>query len=170
MSKLGLALSGGGLRATLFHLGVVRFLRDAGLLGEVTHIVSVSGGSILGAHLALNWDRYNGSEADFEGVASKILDFVQSDARNRIARRIPFLFPVRFLRRVGLRGPSRAVTPTGLLERLYAKHLYGDARVHQLPEVAGAAPPDHEHERGQSLLVHEGRPDHAASDERGIQG
>ena len=55
MPRLGLALSGGGLRATLFHLGVVRFLRDAGLLGEVTHIVSVSGGSILGAHLALNW-------------------------------------------------------------------------------------------------------------------
>ena len=30
--RLGLALSGGGFRATLFHLGVVRFLRDAGLL------------------------------------------------------------------------------------------------------------------------------------------
>jgi predicted acylesterase/phospholipase RssA len=59
MLRLGLALSGGGLRATLFHLGVVRFLRDAGLLGDVTHLVSVSGGSILGAHLALNWERYN---------------------------------------------------------------------------------------------------------------
>jgi hypothetical protein len=32
MSKLGLALSGGGFRATLFHLGVVRFLRDVGAL------------------------------------------------------------------------------------------------------------------------------------------
>ena len=49
MPRLGLALSGGGLRATLFHLGVVRFLRDAGLLRDITHIVSVSGGSILGA-------------------------------------------------------------------------------------------------------------------------
>ena len=135
MPRLGLALSGGGLRATLFHLGVVRFLRDAGVLGEVTHIVSVSGGSILGAHLALNWGRYNGSEADFDAAASKILNFVQSDARNQIARRIPFLLPFRQLRRVAFRGTSRAVTPTGLLERLYAKHLYGDARVHQLPET-----------------------------------
>ena len=134
MPRLGLALSGGGLRATLFHLGVVRFLRDAGLLGEVTHIVSVSGGSILGAHLALNWARYNGSAAEFEAAASKIIDFVQSDARNQIARRMPFLVPIRLLRRFAIRGPSRTVTPTGLLEKLYAKHLYGDARVHQLPE------------------------------------
>jgi predicted acylesterase/phospholipase RssA len=135
MPRLGLALSGGGLRATLFHLGVVRFLRDADLLGQVTHIVSVSGGSILGAHLALNWGRYTGSEADFEGAASKILDFVQSDARNQIARRIPFLLPLRYLRLLALRGTSRTVTPTGLLEKLYAKSLYGDARVHQLPET-----------------------------------
>src|SRR5262249_61902601 len=63
MSRLGLALSGGGLRATLFHLGVVRFLRDAGLLRDVTHVVSVSGGSILGGHLALNREHYNGSAA-----------------------------------------------------------------------------------------------------------
>ena len=28
--NIGLALSGGGFRATLFHLGLVRFLRDAG--------------------------------------------------------------------------------------------------------------------------------------------
>lgn len=57
----------------------------------------VSGGSILGAHLALNWERYNGSAADFEAAASKILDFVRFDARNHIARRIPFLAPFRFL-------------------------------------------------------------------------
>jgi predicted acylesterase/phospholipase RssA len=135
MPRLGLALSGGGLRATLFHLGVVRFLRDAGSLRDVSHIVSVSGGSIIGAHLALNWDRYNGSEADFDDVASKIIGFVRSDARNQIARRIPFLVPLRLLQRLTFRGRSRTFTPTGLLERLYAKHLYGDARVHQLPEA-----------------------------------
>ena len=48
MPRLGLALSGGGLRATLFHLGVVRFLRDAGLLRDITPIVSVSGGASSG--------------------------------------------------------------------------------------------------------------------------
>jgi predicted acylesterase/phospholipase RssA len=70
MAKLGLALSGGGFRATLFHLGVVRFLRDAGALRDVTDIASVSGGSILAAHLVLNWDQYNGDEQRFTEAAS----------------------------------------------------------------------------------------------------
>ena len=35
MPRLGLALSGGGFRATLYHLGVVRFLRDAGELQKL---------------------------------------------------------------------------------------------------------------------------------------
>lgn len=135
MPRLGLALSGGGLRATLYHLGVVRFLRDAGLLREVTHIVSVSGGSILGAHLALYWDQYIGSEEDFDVAASKIIAFAQSDVRNQIVRRIPFLSPLKLLQQLTLRSPSRTFTATGLLEQLYAKHLYGDARVHQLPET-----------------------------------
>lgn len=49
---IGLALSGGGFRATLFHLGVIRFLYERGLLPKVRIICSVSGGSILAAHLS----------------------------------------------------------------------------------------------------------------------
>src|SRR4051794_12588982 len=90
MNNIGLALSGGGFRASLYHLGLVRFLRDAGILPRVTHITSVSGGSILAAHLVLNWDRYNGTDQEFERVAREILDFVQLDVRNRIVRRFPF--------------------------------------------------------------------------------
>ena len=73
MKKIGLALSGGGFRATLYHLGLVRFLRDADILSQVTHITSVSGGSIMAAHLALNWDRYTGSTKDFDQAASQLL-------------------------------------------------------------------------------------------------
>ena len=85
--KIGLALSGGGFRASLYHLGLVRFLRDAGLLSQVSHITSVSGGSVLAAHLALNWSRYNGSPSDFEEAASELLSFVRLDVRYRIVRR-----------------------------------------------------------------------------------
>ena len=56
--RIGLALSGGGFRAPLFHLGVVRFLADAGLLQDVVYVSSVSGGSVLAAHLVLNWTKY----------------------------------------------------------------------------------------------------------------
>src|ERR1700757_907000 len=99
-NKIGLALSGGGFRGTLYHLGLVRFLRDAGILPQVTHITSVSGGSILAAHLVINWDRYNGSPSEFEAAASELLAFVRLDVRNRVARRYPLAFPLRWPRRL----------------------------------------------------------------------
>lgn len=134
MRRIGFALSGGGFRATLYHLGLVRFLRDAGILPSVTHITSVSGGSILAAHLVLNWERYNGSPAEFDRVASELLDFVRLDVRNRIARRFPLLVPARLLRRLMLRRPNRRLTRTGLLEAHYEQRLYGDTSLFQLPE------------------------------------
>jgi predicted acylesterase/phospholipase RssA len=133
MKKIGLALSGGGFRATLYHLGLVRFLRDAGILSHVSHITSVSGGSILAAHLALNWDRYNGSPSDFDAAASEILAFVRLDVRNRIVRRFPLAIPLRMLRRLVGRS-NRKLSRTGLLEYHYEKFLYGDTSLFELPE------------------------------------
>ena len=89
MKKIGLALSGGGFRAALYHIGLVRFLRDADILRQVTHITSVSGGSIMAAHLALNWDRYTGSPKEFDQAAAQLLAFTRLDVRNRIFRRFP---------------------------------------------------------------------------------
>ena len=51
--KLGLGLSGGGFRASLFHLGVLASLAEWDLLQQVEVISSVSGGSIVGAHFYL---------------------------------------------------------------------------------------------------------------------
>jgi len=131
--KIGLALSGGGFRATLFHLGLVRFLRDAGILRQVTHITSVSGGSIMAAHLALNWDRYNGSPEEFDEVASQLLDFIRLDVRNRILKHFPLGLFARWPRRL-LGLSNRQLTRTGLLERQYEKHLYGDKSLFELPQ------------------------------------
>src|SRR5436305_13757386 len=89
MKKIGLALSGGGFRATLYHLGLLRFLRDADLLRQVTHITSVSGGSIMAAHLVLNWENYTGSAKEFDHAAAQLIAFTRSDVRNRILRRFP---------------------------------------------------------------------------------
>ena len=50
--RLALCLSGGGYRAALFHLGAVRRLNELGVLSKIETISSVSGGSILAAHLA----------------------------------------------------------------------------------------------------------------------
>lgn len=46
VGQIGLALSGGGVRATTFHLGVLARLAEDGLLESVTFISSVSGGSL----------------------------------------------------------------------------------------------------------------------------
>ena len=45
--KIGLALSGGGHRAAAFHLGVLSFLAKQGLLENITHLSTVSGGSVV---------------------------------------------------------------------------------------------------------------------------
>lgn len=44
--KIGLALSGGGVRATVFHLGVLARLADQSLFEETSFISTVSGGSL----------------------------------------------------------------------------------------------------------------------------
>lgn len=133
MKKCGLALSGGGFRATLFHLGLIRFLRDAGLLSKVTHITSVSGGSIMAAHLVLHWNRYTGSEEEFDEAAAELLAFIQLDIRNRILRRFPLSIPVAWMRRL-VGKSNRKLTRAGLLESHYRKHLYGDVSLFELPK------------------------------------
>jgi predicted acylesterase/phospholipase RssA len=62
--KLGLALSGGGFRAALFHIGVVARLADEGLLRQVRVISTVSGGAIVGALYYLHVLRLLESKAD----------------------------------------------------------------------------------------------------------
>ena len=67
-STIGLALSGGGFRATLFGLGTLWRLNDAGLLGRLDRITSVSGGSIVAGVLAKQW-------RDLQFVGGKATEF-----------------------------------------------------------------------------------------------
>src|SRR5450830_82835 len=55
--RIGLALSGGGFRAAAFHLGVMRKLQSLGLFASIDLLSCVSGGSIAGAFVALNWGK-----------------------------------------------------------------------------------------------------------------
>jgi NTE family protein len=87
-SGVGLALSGGGYRASLFHLGAIRRLHELGMLQKVTRLSSVSGGSILAGHLAqcLKTHSTDGSLtfSDWdEQVARPFHRFVKHDARTK---------------------------------------------------------------------------------------
>jgi NTE family protein len=89
--ELGLCLSGGGYRATLFHLGAARRLHELGLLGRLDTISSVSGGSIFAgvlADLAIREGWWEGLQVqDFEAqVAEPVRRLTKRDMRT-----IPFL-------------------------------------------------------------------------------
>lgn len=91
-SALALALSGGGLRATLFHLGVVERLYELGVLDGISYLSTVSGGSILGAWLALNWTGLLSAPAQQRGsffearVVAPLVALARADVRNRALR------------------------------------------------------------------------------------
>ena len=70
----GLALSGGGFRAALFHIGSLWRLNEMGWLKKIAEITSVSGGSITAAYLGLKWKYLN---FDSNGQA---LDFTEQIA------------------------------------------------------------------------------------------
>lgn len=63
VSSIALALSGGGIRAMVFHLGVLRYLAECRLLERIQRISTVSGGSLLvGLMLQENGVRWPSSE------------------------------------------------------------------------------------------------------------
>lgn len=59
LQNIGLALSGGGIRATIFHLGVLKWIAEKGALEEVKSVSSVSGASLcigmVYSHNNLRW-------------------------------------------------------------------------------------------------------------------
>lgn len=121
--RIALCLSGGGFRAALFHLGALRRLNELGLLGRIDTISSVSGGSILAAHLAKTvkpWPRPGEAFPDWEEkVAMPFRDFV-----GRNLRTPALLHYVLKLRRS---AASKA------LARIYERRLT-DQRMGDLPE------------------------------------
>ncbi len=75
---IGVSLSGGGHRATLFGLGAMAYLLDAGKGPELSTISSISGGSITNGWL--------GMEADLTQVGPADVDDLTHRLAHRIAR------------------------------------------------------------------------------------
>ena len=135
--RLAICLSGGGLRATFFHLGVIRFLRRHRLLDGVAEISSVSGGSILAAHLVLNWTRYIGSDDEYNKAEREVLALGTRDIRGRVLRRwlLSIAFPL-------IRIFPRLAHRTYLLEREYSR-FFKDSRLRDLTPGDGDRPALH---------------------------
>src|SRR5206468_6468572 len=74
--KVGLALSGGGFRASLFHIGVLARLAELDMLRHVEVLSCVSGGSIIGALYYLNVRKLLQSKPDAEINRQDYIDIV----------------------------------------------------------------------------------------------
>jgi NTE family protein len=80
-----LSLSGGGFRATLFHLGAIRRLNEFGILPKLTTVSSVSGGSILNGFLSTYVDLTQ-SVANFSNdISEPVRKFCSLDIRRWLA-------------------------------------------------------------------------------------
>lgn len=75
--KIGIALSGGGYRASAYHVGTLRALHKLGVLDKVDVISSVSGGSITSAYYALN--KGKGYELFEKSFVNKLQKGVMND-------------------------------------------------------------------------------------------
>lgn len=85
VGKVGLALSGGGFRASLFHIGVLAKLAELDALRNVEVLSCVSGGSIIGAHYYLEVRRLLQSKSDEKITRQDYIDIVRRIERDFLA-------------------------------------------------------------------------------------
>jgi NTE family protein len=125
----GLALSGGGIRATLFHLGAIRRINEMGHLGDIDRIASVSGGAIATGLLAKSW-----KDLRWEGGRATNLEQVFQARVMRMAK-LPLDLPIVLL------GLIPFVSPAKLLARVLDLIFFHGMTLRDLPSGAKGEKP-----------------------------
>jgi NTE family protein len=120
---IALALSGGGFRAALFHLGALWRLNELGVLRKLDRLSSVSGGSITAGWLALSWTGLQWAE----GVAANFRARVVDPLRAFCARDID----VPAIGEGALLPWKRA---SDVVREAYEEHLFGKVTLRDLPD------------------------------------
>jgi NTE family protein len=118
-----LCLSGGGYRAMLFHVGVLRRLNEAGILPNLDRISSVSGGSIAAGVLGLAW-----KELERDGFTAKaFLERVEAPIRELASHDHLDLESI-------VKGFFLPGSISDKLADTYRDRLFGKATLQDLPE------------------------------------
>lgn len=125
-----MALSGGGFRASVFHLGVFRKLAELGWLPKVDVISTVSGGSILGAFAVLRWTEMLNAGADWPAfnrhIAEPFLDLITgSNFIRDWAVRLPLLPLHKAFDRTYTRSKAAAI--------LFGQRFFSEKNMTDLP-------------------------------------
>ena len=115
-ASIGLCVSGGGFRATLFHAGSFLRLNELGYLGRADRIASVSGGSITTGILAMNWDKLDWNS---ERIASHgaMTEFMLKPVLSAVSRTLDVS--------VGLRRVVPGMSAGNALAKKYDKYIFG---------------------------------------------
>jgi NTE family protein len=132
--NVGLALSGGGFRAGLFHLGSLWRLNELGLLRRIDIITSVSGGSIISGLMARHWDEFTWESRPQGLVAANFYEKIVVPMCDFCARTIDVTAGL-----LGILSPFSSL-PDELTES-YDKYLYEGYTLQQLPEPEPAKTP-----------------------------
>ena len=129
LGKVGVALSGGGFRASLFHIGVLAKLAEFDLLRHIEVLSCVSGGSIVGAHYYLKVRRLLESKNEKDigrddyiklvsELAAEFLEGIQVDIRTRVVGSVSANLKMAF---------SSEYSRTERVGELYEKYLFSRA-------------------------------------------
>ncbi|MDD2905260.1 MAG: patatin-like phospholipase family protein [Sulfurimonas sp.] len=130
LDKKGLALSGGGFRASFFHLGTLAKLAECDLLKDIEVISTVSGGSIIGVHYYLKLQKMLEEKSDIEitqadyielvhELIEEFFEAVQTDIRNSVITKNFFSNTV-----VKILNPFSSYSRTNKLGQLYQERIY----------------------------------------------
>lgn len=131
-SKLGLALAGGGFRASLFHLGVLWRMAELDLLRYVEVLSTVSGGSVIGALYVLILKKYLDKKAvlsrdEYIAIVTEVHRTLVRGIRKDLRTRL-FMNPLGILR-VLLTQDSLGRR----MARLYERYIYARVVSELLP-------------------------------------
>jgi NTE family protein len=125
---MGLALSGGGFRASLFHLGSLWRLNELGLLRGFDIITSVSGGSIISGLMARHWNDFTWEARGQGFVATNFHEKIVAPLRDFCGRTIDVSAGL-----MGILSPFSSMPDE--LTKSYDQHLYNGCTFQQLPDA-----------------------------------
>ena len=145
--RIGLALSGGGFRASIFHLGVIRRLEELGIMKYVHVISAVSGGSIIAAYYVIEMEKRlrrrraelgeNPERLDevrlqiFEEIAGCFFQALDHNLRSRALVFSPFYHPI-----LWIKSCWPTLSRCDIMQKEYDKWFYHDETLDHFPAVA----------------------------------
>ena len=143
--RIGLALSGGGFRASLFHLGVIRRLEELGIMKRVHTISAVSGGSIIAAYYVIEMEKRLRRRRDavkdpqqldkvrlqiFKEIADCFFKALDHNLRSRALAFGPFYHPILWIKSL---WPT--LSRSDIMQKEYDRWFYHDETLDQMPSV-----------------------------------